>query len=200
MKLCPICEKHVAGRGVWCSRQCWNQTRLDARANPRPCDACGTLTRNTRFCSRACSARITNSESPRRRKTDVDVKCMACNADLRRSQLATKYFCSNTCRDVLRTRQKLEAWLDGTGRASGAQGGKIHTWARAYLYRERGEQCEECGWATPHPVSGRPPLQIDHIDADHSNDRPDNLKILCPNCHTLTVTWGFFGRTWAAHT
>ena len=33
-------------------------------------------------------------------------------------------------------------------------------------------------------------LQIDHIDGNSSNNLPNNLRILCPNCHTQTETWG----------
>lgn len=27
-------------------------------------------------------------------------------------------------------------------------------------------------------------LEIDHIDNDWSNDRRDNLRFICPNCHS----------------
>lgn len=33
-------------------------------------------------------------------------------------------------------------------------------------------------------------LQLDHIDGDFTNNMPMNLRILCPNCHTQTETWG----------
>jgi hypothetical protein len=33
-------------------------------------------------------------------------------------------------------------------------------------------------------------LQLDHIDGVHTNNKLDNLRILCPNCHTQTDTWG----------
>jgi 5-methylcytosine-specific restriction endonuclease McrA len=33
-------------------------------------------------------------------------------------------------------------------------------------------------------------LQIDHIDGNCENNKPDNLRFLCPNCHTQTETWG----------
>ena len=48
-------------------------------------------------------------------------------------------------------------------------------------------QCEECLltlWL------GRPiPLELDHIDGDSYNSIIENLRFLCPNCHSLTPTY-----------
>ncbi|MFH9298113.1 HNH endonuclease [Streptomyces sp. NPDC017520] len=50
------------------------------------------------------------------------------------------------------------------------------------------EQCDECGTG---PVwCGSPmTLEIDHINGDWSDDRAENLRLLCPNCHAVTTTW-----------
>lgn len=37
-------------------------------------------------------------------------------------------------------------------------------------------------------------LQLDHIDGDETNNLIDNLRILCPNCHSQTSTYG--SRNW----
>ncbi|MGW0691241.1 HNH endonuclease [Streptomyces sp. NPDC002738] len=56
--------------------------------------------------------------------------------------------------------------------------------------REMGlpERCEECG--TGPLWHGNPmTLEIDHINGDWSDDRIENLRLLCPNCHAVTDTW-----------
>lgn len=32
-------------------------------------------------------------------------------------------------------------------------------------------------------------LELDHIDGDNTNNMLSNLRLLCPNCHSLTKTW-----------
>ena len=43
-------------------------------------------------------------------------------------------------------------------------------------------------------MTGRIPLHIDHIDGDWSNNQPPNLRLLCPNCHALTASYGALNR------
>ena len=49
-------------------------------------------------------------------------------------------------------------------------------------------RCESCGiseWL------GRPlSLELHHENGDGQDNRIDNLRILCPNCHSQTDTWG----------
>ena len=52
-------------------------------------------------------------------------------------------------------------------------------------YKEH--KCESCGieeWMD-NPIS----LELDHIDGDRTNHSLDNLRILCPNCHSQTSTY-----------
>ncbi len=48
-------------------------------------------------------------------------------------------------------------------------------------------KCELCGWCEVSE-DGRIPVELDHINGDHEDNRIENLRILCPNCHSLQPT------------
>lgn len=48
-------------------------------------------------------------------------------------------------------------------------------------------ECEICGWAQ-YSANGRLPLELDHINGEPTDNRLENLRILCPNCHSLQPT------------
>lgn len=48
-------------------------------------------------------------------------------------------------------------------------------------------KCEMCGWSKISK-DGRLPLELDHINGNRHDNRLKNLRILCPNCHSLQPT------------
>lgn len=65
----------------------------------------------------------------------------------------------------------------------------------AYILRRclieigREYRCEVCG--QPPEWNGSPlTLQVDHINGEYWDNRPENLRFTCPNCHSQTENYG----------
>ncbi|MCX4652625.1 HNH endonuclease [Streptomyces microflavus] len=55
------------------------------------------------------------------------------------------------------------------------------------------ERCALCG--TGRTWRDRPlPLEVDHIDGNWRNNQPQNLRFLCPNCHSTTDAYRGRGK------
>lgn len=58
---------------------------------------------------------------------------------------------------------------------------------KPHIISLRSHKCEGCNlteWL------GRPiPLEIEHVNGNRTDNRLENLKLLCCNCHALTDTW-----------
>lgn len=73
-------------------------------------------------------------------------------------------------------------------RARGSNRMKPATLRRALLEIGVPYRCAACGLTSEW--QGRPlVLHIDHINGDYEDCRRENLRFLCPNCHTQTASW-----------
>jgi 5-methylcytosine-specific restriction endonuclease McrA len=52
----------------------------------------------------------------------------------------------------------------------------------------------ECDWNKVNETTGKVPIQLEHIDGHSENNTLSNLKLLCPNCHSLTSTFGALNK------
>ena len=153
--------------------------------NPKLCKQCGEpisyeKRRKCSFCNSSCSASYTNLL-----RTKKERFCIQCRKKL--SIRGGKDFCSHGCEVIYKYESYITEWLSGKISGSAPQiPSKIEKWIKS----QKGEQCWQCGWKEVSLFTKRIPLHIHHIDGHYMNNRPENLMLLCPNCHSLTGTHG----------
>jgi hypothetical protein len=161
--------------------------------NPKICLACGGViplkysaydTRKKKFCNHRCAAHHMN-------KTRVVIRnCARCGKVLISSQ---KNYCSFECRAGANLEANIRRWIAGEIEG-GYDSGALKDFAKTHLIITRGEKCEECGWSTTNPYTNKIPITFHHINGNPRDHRPENIKILCPSCHSLTETYGGANR------
>lgn len=113
--------------------------------------------------------------------------CVVCGKPISRGNV-----CSRSCSKKKKDLEKVERWLNGENFQRGAT--QVPRFIRDYLFNIHKCQCEKCGWGKVNPVTGKSPLEVHHIDGDCTNNRYDNLELLCPNCHSLTENNGSLNK------
>ena len=111
--------------------------------------------------------------------------CRNCGMEVARRP---NVYCGGRCQHDFEYREIITAWLKGEISGTSTEG-RPAAYVRRYLIGIYGEKCSLCGWCERNPVTGRVPIEIDHINGDWRNNTPENLRFLCPNCHSLTPTF-----------
>lgn len=128
------------------------------------------------------------------KKGDIDVskkkitkKCSFCYAVLKDNR--NKY-CNRECAFAGIAANKLRSWKTGEHDGCNGKTKALAPFIRRYMLEKANYKCEECGWSGVNPYSNKTTLQVDHVDGNCTNNNEENLKVLCPNCHSLTPTYG----------
>lgn len=134
---------------------------------------------NRKFCNHSCSASFTNKNRiiDIRKNSRVIKKCINCSKDI---SVRGNTFCNKECYKTHRDNERL--LLIESGDASS----KV---CKTYLIEIYGNRCMRCSWNEINPTTGNCPIELEHIDGNSENNNLNNLKLLCPNCHSLTPTY-----------
>ena len=173
------CKNILTENGIdW---KIWSNSKKETH---RYCLKCGKEIegndkKRRKFCSHACSASFNNEQRAKKIKV-----CKNCGKELSGRQ---KVFCSIECQNDYEYKQYIEKWKNGELMCDTCE---ISRHIRRYLFERNDGKCQLCGWDKENPVTHKVPLQIHHIDGDCTNNKEENLQLLCPNCHSLTETFG----------
>ena len=116
--------------------------------------------------------------------------CIVCGKEPYKSSYK---FCSNACQQEYQYRQYIAEWK--TGKKTGLSSTGIVTGPIKRFLREKyNNKCCVCGWSEINLKTGVAPLIADHIDGDWKNNTEDNLRLLCPNCDSLTPTFSALNK------
>jgi hypothetical protein len=118
------------------------------------------------------------------------MQCLNCNKDIKSK---IKKFCDNACQNELSYKNYIKRWKSGLV-SGGSKTGVVSNHVRRYLFEKFENKCSRCGWNHKNPVTGKIPLQAEHQNGNSRDHRESNLILLCPNCHSLTPTYGNLNR------
>jgi len=117
--------------------------------------------------------------------------CARCNKEIEHN--GDNKYCSMECVHKHHYELFIKEWLDGNI-DGGIKGGSVSTIIRRWFFEKNNSKCEKCGWSKVNPVTKKIPLTINHKDGNSLNNRPKNIELICPNCHSLTPNYGSLNK------
>ncbi len=199
---CPECKKLIAKNRI--------KHHIESCIKYNICLECKNKTKNPKFCSKKCSALYNNKHSKELRAfQDKKIQDGIKNRGIRKDQLkklnnkiisiikvnkclyclkpVNNKFCNNSCRASYKRNIKIKKWLNGE--LDGCSQGGHASYVKYYLLEKYNHKCSKCGWSEINPYTKNIPLEVEHIDGNPYNNKPNNVTLLCPNCHSLTATF-----------
>jgi hypothetical protein len=116
--------------------------------------------------------------------------CTRCGGETAR---ITYKYCGNVCQQEYQYQVYIKKWK--IGEVKGLQStGIVTNRIKRYLREKYENKCCLCGWAEVNPKTGKVPLVADHIDGNWRNNVEDNLRLICPNCDSLSPTYAALNK------
>lgn len=108
--------------------------------------------------------------------------CLNCNEEVKENYPSEiRKYCSKKCQQSFQFNVKYQKWLDGELLNIDPRAEK-----RCIIKRD-GYSCSKCNiseWQNDSLT-----LELEHKNGNSSDSSPDNLCLLCPNCHSQTSTY-----------
>lgn len=199
LKICHCCnntfERKHGTIGKYCSSSCAAKinNRIPKRKLTNTCKCGEVIYSNVKYCSNCVVAiRQTHSKSQtaslnsngltkHANKIKSSKQCDCGNMMSRNAK-----HCLN-CYANVRRFEKVQSWLSGEWR--GGSDISLSDTIRNYLLDMADFKCSKCSFSGFHPDDNKTILEINHIDGNGLNHSPDNLEVLCPNCHAMTSSY-----------
>lgn len=126
---------------------------------------------------------------PINKDTGKKCYCLNCGKDITSAKNTFHKYCSNQCQHQYQYNQWIKKYKQDNSIAESSKWGQIPQFLRHYIFDKFENKCCKCGWSEINPFTNTIPLEIDHIDGNYKNNSENNLQLLCPNCHSLTLTY-----------
>jgi hypothetical protein len=107
------------------------------------------------------------------------VICLNCGTQKSQKNTRGKY-CSNQCQQDHALKARVSDWLEGKVSLSNKP-------LRRILAIIHGYECSTCGvteWMGA-PIT----LEVEHKNGNSEDNSPENVCLICPNCHSQTPTY-----------
>lgn len=144
------------------------------------CPGCNTLTSNPKYCSRSCAAKISNL-IPKRKRTRICTHCTSLAESGSRKCLPCKKpspidksIKLGFYRDKDSVKDKHPSWRNV----------HVRYYARSWNKDLAGAPCQKCNYSLHTELAHITPVSSYDDEAEMGEvNSPDNLLVLCPNCH-----------------
>jgi predicted RNA-binding Zn-ribbon protein involved in translation (DUF1610 family) len=129
------------------------------------------------FCSQHCRAIFYGSEKSKR--LTKQWHCNSCGKAHHSVPFKSKRFCNMRCFNDTKLSKSMQRFHQGLISERNT--------IKSCLTRLFGYKCSMCG--LDHWQGHKLSLEMDHVDGNAGNNMPSNLRLVCPNCHSITPTW-----------
>lgn len=144
------------------------------------CPKCGSShEKNGDFCSRSCANSRSWNADAKQKKSKALKKFIAENPDWEKQRLVAVPKMIETLKQTLFEKNNLRF---SEGKITSREA------IKKQLIALHGETCSICR-LDAHWHGKFLSLHVDHVDGNSKNNMPNNVRLLCPNCHSQTDTY-----------